>query len=77
MRYKNFRAALVAVGRNDPERCRALGLNPRTLTRYKAGMLPPPIPQFMRRPELLTALAQDAAEELKAAEAEAPARQVA
>jgi hypothetical protein len=40
-------------------------------------MLPPPIPQFMRRPELLTALAQDAAEELKAAETEAPARQVA
>lgn len=75
MRYKHFRAALAAVGRTDRERCRALGLNQRTLTRYKAGMLPPPIPQFMRRPEILTALAQDA-EELNAAESEAP-RQVA
>jgi hypothetical protein len=76
MRYKNFRAALVAAGRNDRERCQTLGLHLRTLTRYKAGILPPPIPEFMQHPELLTALARDA-EELKAAEAEAPARQVA
>lgn len=73
MKYMYFRAALDAVAPTDRERCAILGIHPRTLTRYKAGQLPPPLPELMRRPELLQALAQDA----KRLNMELPAEQVA
>jgi hypothetical protein len=58
--FPHFRRALVALGQTDRDRCQRLGLNPRTLTRYKAGQLPPPFLAFLQCPELFLALAADA-----------------
>jgi hypothetical protein len=58
--FSHFRQALVALGQTDRDRCQMLGLNPRTLTRYKAGQLPPPFLAFLQCPELFLALADDA-----------------
>lgn len=39
----NFTNALKALGERDPARAKRLGVSPRTLSRYKAGILPPPL----------------------------------
>lgn len=54
---KKFIEELDKLGSNDRERAEKLGLSSRSITRYKAGHLPPAIVRLMRYPNLLIALA--------------------
>lgn len=58
MELPRFRAALMALGKNDTERACALGITRRAFAHWKAGRLP----RALRRmpPEVLIALAEDA-----------------
>lgn len=58
--FPNFVDALKRLAKNDPERAQKLGVSPRTLTRYRAGQLPPPLDQMIDYPDLLSALLSDA-----------------
>lgn len=54
-----FFQELLTIGSNDLERAQRLGVSQRTITRYRRGILPPPIRNLMRYPSLLRALAED------------------
>jgi hypothetical protein len=64
---KKFLEALQEIANTDKERSVILGIPIRSLTRYKAGNFPPPIPNFRKFPRLLHALAEDAEAEQEAA----------
>ena len=66
-RLAAFDAALRALGRNDTERGRVIGLTCRGLQDLRYGKLPKSLHHLMREPKLLLALAEDA-ERLKRTE---------
>ncbi len=65
--FPAFYAALMALGTNDVERARALGISYKSIKRLKQR-LPDPIIPFCHAPELLRALADDVESAQKEAE---------
>jgi hypothetical protein len=60
MNLQNFRKELILLGQSDKERAEKLGVVPKTIERYRKGILPKAILGFYSCPDLLRALADDA-----------------
>lgn len=57
----NFRTAVEELDKSDTKRAERLRVSTRTLSRYKAGDLPPPLDVMVdEAPDLLAALLADA-----------------
>ena len=59
-KYPTFHSGIMALGTNDNQRSKALGVPKRTLQKWRAGQIPANLERFLRQPLLLRALADDA-----------------
>jgi hypothetical protein len=58
-KYPQFTEQLHSLGNTDQERCNALGVPLRTLTRYKQGRIPSVLLRLAHHPTLVLALVRD------------------
>lgn len=58
--YDRFMAVLESIGNDDAERAAILDTSPKTIKRYRKGVLPKVVRSFAKHPALLRALAADA-----------------
>lgn len=56
-----FTQAITALGKNDDERAKALGVSRVTVIQWRSGNLPRSLKVVFAKPELAAALAADAA----------------
>ena len=58
--YERFTTVLDSIGNDDTERAALLETSPKTIKRYRKGLLPKVIRSLVKHPALLRALAADA-----------------